>query len=273
MNEEHITMSAAFYFDRKDYKAIPERWFERACAFFSEYGLSPILFTADGGGFLLDDCYVLAERGWDLTIFGELIEARGRELVDALQNGRIESLSLDSPRSKAEYREDWRATVDASLIDGLCYVGIDHELIANPSALLRRAYRIIEGTLGVCYGIAYRSASGQDPLCYAMGRPRRSFTDVLGLIRHRREWEQRKKTPDELWGDELMAGGRHLGGLFRGAYPANLLSEAHLRRLDLPALKIGSLSRLDRALWLWELSELEIPIAEKVMRQKGALIQ
>jgi len=272
MNEELITISAAFYFNRKNYKAISERWFERACVFFSEYGLSPVLFTADGGGFFLDDCYVLADPGFDLTIFGEVIRARGRELVDALRNGRIKSLTLDSPRSNAEFREDWQATVDASLIDGLCYVGVDYRFIADPSALLRRAFRIIEGALDVRYGIAYRSASGEDPLGYAMGRPKCTFTDVLQLIRHRPEWEHRRKTPDELWGDELMADGKHLRGYFRGACPASLLSEAHVRRLDLPSLNIGSLSRLNRSLWLWELSESEIPIAEEVMRQKGALI-
>jgi len=57
---------------------------------------------------------------------------------------------------------------------------------------------------------------------------------------------------------------RYLQGSFRGAYPASLLSEAHLNAklqggVTLRTAGIGQLTALDQSHWLWELSDSEIP--------------
>ena len=92
------------------------------------------------------------------------------------------------------------------------------------------------------------------------------------MIRHRREWDLRKKSADELWADELNGKRRHLSGHFRGAYPASILSESHVRAANLKPQGVGRLSELDNSLWLWELSESEIPQAEAMLAQRKLLV-
>lgn len=152
---------------------------------FGEYKLSPILFTANGGGFLFDDCYVLAERGRDLVKWGEVLAARRDELIDALRKAEIESLFLDSPRPDAESRSDSRARVSVSSTFWDLYIGVDEELAPDPAALLRRAYGMAKGLFDVRYGIGYKSPLAQDPDCYASGNAPSTLSDVLEMIRLR----------------------------------------------------------------------------------------
>src|SRR5437016_3766315 len=135
-----MTTSAALYFGLEQVQSVPLRWLERAREIFEIYDLSPVLFTADGGDFLLDDCYVLAEQGRNLVEWGDVVVARAGDLVDALRNGIVESLGLDSPRHGADDREDWRAMVLASATSGECYIGIDEDLVPDPAILLNRVY-------------------------------------------------------------------------------------------------------------------------------------
>jgi hypothetical protein len=272
MNTGSITTSAVLYFLSEQYNFIPLRWLEKAREFFVEQHLSPILFTAYGDGFLFDDCYVLADDGHDLTLFGGTIQARGKELVQALQNERIQDLGLDSPIPDTEYREEWRAMVESSLVNGVCYVGIDRCLGPGISSLLCHLYRMATGLFDVRYGIAYELPHSQDPASYASGFRSMSLSKLQYMFRHRLEWDRRKKTPDELWSDELRGSRRHLSGLFRGAYPASVLSEAHIQAADLRSCGIGKLSPLDSSNWLWELSDSEIPIAERFLADRDVLI-
>jgi hypothetical protein len=230
------------------------------------------LFTAGGGPFEVDDCYVLAETGGDLVMWEEAIPARRHELVDALRNGEIDSLTLDSPRAGALDRSDWRANVSVHTANRELYVGLDEELISDPTILLRQAYEIAKGLFDVRYGIAYTMPLADEPDCYASGHIKTSLSEVFEFIRHRREWDSRQKTPDELWSQELYEPRRHLTGLFRGAYPASILSDAHLQTAHLHSQPVGKLSKLDTTLWLWELSESEIPKAESILRAKNALV-
>jgi hypothetical protein len=77
MRSQQVTTSAALFCAPVADHALLQKWFANAIEFFSENRLSPILFTASGGGFELDDCHVLANPGGDLVMFGERI-ARGR---------------------------------------------------------------------------------------------------------------------------------------------------------------------------------------------------
>ena len=58
---------------------------------------------------------------------------------------------------------------------------------------------------------------------------------------------------------------RHLSGLFRRAYPVNLLSEAHLQSAQIRTCGLGQLSMLDKRAWLWELSPDELPQAQAML--------
>jgi hypothetical protein len=258
--------------DSKQDQAVPLSWFEKAVELFDEYRLSPILFTAGGGEFELDDCHVLADPGGDLVKWGESITARGRDLVDALQKRVVDSLGLDSPRARADRRSDWRANADASSLRGTIYVGIDEELVSDPVALLRWAYDIAKGLFGVRYGIAYKMPLSEEPASYAGGSGPFSLADFREEMRERSQGIRRPVNADELWRDELMGKRRHLTGLFRGAYPGSILSESHVRAANLTSQGIGRLSELDDSFWLWELSESEIPQAEAMLAQRKLLV-
>jgi hypothetical protein len=274
MSGEKMTISAAIYFASEPRASIPMHWLDSASEFFAEHSLSPVLFSTEDGGHLSGDCYVLAEHGGNIIDDdGYVLAARGTELVEALRDGAITGLYLDSPRSISAGRSDWRAAASVSLIYGLFYVGLDDALISNPAELLRRAYGIAEGTFNVRYGIAYSLPLAGDPACFAIGHPKQSPMEVLEMIRHRPEWGHRKRTPDELWRDELIGEKRHLTGLFRGAYPANILSDTHLRRVDPSSLGVGAISPLGAGLWLWEIDESEIPEAQDALDKAGVLIK
>jgi len=50
------------------------------------------------------------------------------------------------------------------------------------------------------------------------------------------------------------------------------LSEAHVRVADLMSHGIGKLTEMDNTLWLWELSEKEIPQAHAMLAEKKLLV-
>jgi hypothetical protein len=272
MTSPQMTTSAALFWNSAQGETVPFSWFERAIELFRAHHLSPILFTAGGGPFELDDCYVLAESGGDLVIWEEAIPARHSVLVEALREGEIYSLGLDSPRAGCLDRSDWRADVSVHTTSGELYVGIDEELVSDPVALLRQIYDNAKSSFDIRYGVAYKMPLAEAPASYASGFSKTSVSDVFEFIRHRREWDSRQKTPDELWSQELYERRRHLTGLFRGAYPASILSDAHLQAANLRSQTVGKLSELDPPLWLWELSESEIPKAEAMLRAENALV-
>jgi hypothetical protein len=258
MNGQKIVTSAAMYFKHEQYKAIPLQWFERVSALFEENSLPITYFSADGGDFLIDDCHTLANRIGDL--------------VKALKEGAVQSLGIDSPRSPSGPRSDWQVMADVSLIDGVFYLGIDGDVIANPRALVRHAYDIARGCFDICYGIAYALPLSQEPDSYAPGCRTYSFSEVRDFIRSRSK-DVGTKGPEELWAEELNGRRRHLTGLFRAAYPASILSDAHMRTAGAGLNRFGKLSEIDASLWLWELSECEVPTAEKMLETSGVLVR
>jgi hypothetical protein len=232
--------------------------------------LTPVFFAASGGKFTYDDCYWLAERG-ELTKFGISIRACESELLKAIRAGEITYLGLDATRPGANDRDDWSANVDVSS-SGDIYIGVDAKLVPNLTALIRRAIGLSAGLFDVRYGYGYTMPRSKSPALYASGRHASSLSEALSMIRHRDEWQRRVKMPDELWSEELMGQRRHLTGLFRGAYPANILSEAHVRSAALMSRGIGKLTELDNSLWLWELSGEEIPVAQSILESRGVLV-
>jgi hypothetical protein len=272
MTQPRNIASAALHFAAQPSALVPLAFFERARSLLAGYNLSPILFSAGGEEFAVDDCYVFAEAGKDLVKWDERIVARAGDLVDALRRGEIKSLTLDSPRAEAEDRQDWRATVDITMSSGTFYLGLEESLMSEPSAVLSSAYAMARDFFDVRYGIAYKSRLEQYPDGHASGFVKTSLDEVLEMIRHRKQWDAREKTPDELWTDELRAGKRHLAGLFRAAYPANILSEAHLQSAGLTSASLGRFSELDKSLYLWELSNSELPAAQAILESRRVLV-
>ncbi len=268
-----LVTSAVLYCVTQQGNSVPTLWLTRARALFDEFQLSPILFTASGGQFTYDDSYFIDGGASELTLWGEQLAAGDEQLLIELAGGNIESLGIDTPRPDATDRSDWIADLSISMLDGTCYLGADNHLIPHLSTALKRACEIIEGTSEVRYGIAYQSRLAERPASYAHGYVNRTVEEVREMIRNRAAWGSRPKSPDELWCDEINGRKRHLSGLFRGAYPANVLSEAHVIAADLRSNPIGRLSAINGFLWLWELSPTEIPVAETMLEAKKLLVR
>jgi hypothetical protein len=271
VNSQITTTSAALFLADKREGFIPLTWFERAVDFLKELGVEPILFTAHGGDFLFDDCHLLADEG-ELPIFEEVIVARQGKLVASLKRQEIDSLGLDSPQQGAKTRSEWRADVSASIGEDV-YLGADEELVASVTELLRRACEMARGLFEVRYGFAYKMPLDDEPACYASGLRRSGLADFRRLMQYRAAGVEPPKDADDLWNDELNGQRRHLTGLFRAAYPANVLSDAHVQGADLANARLGQLARLDDALWLWELAPEEIVPANAWLESKGLLVQ
>ncbi len=272
MRSGQLTTSAALFCDRAHNDAVPMKWFKRAVEIFRERQLSPILFTAGGDKFLLDDCYVLGQPGGDLVKWGESIPACRNQLIDEIKRGAIQHLTLDSPRSDSTSRSEWHASVDLSPTTGKCFLGMDQELVPDCAALLRDAYNMVSDLFNIHYGFAYTMPLADLPDCYASGSGRTTLDDVRLFLRRRSSGVEPAKTPDELWRDEIIGRRRYLTGLFRAAYSTNLLSDAHLQRAHLQDAGLGKLSQIGRALWLWELADSEIPTANELLAANGLLV-
>jgi len=269
-----ITSTALFYPAGSD-DPIPYAWYERALGVFEEFKLSPIMFTAGGGPFELDDCYLLEDGLGEIYRWGDPVPIRRARssLVKSLKARQLTSVGLDTPRADSQYRSEWRANIDASSFYGEAYVGIDQDLISSPVALMWRACEMAHDLFPVRYGFSYQMPLRDLPDCYSSGSGRTTLADALYIIRHRREWENRTLGPDEKWKKELSDGKRHLQHHFRGAYPANLLSTDHVNKADLINSPIGKLSQFNDELWIWELSDSERSEAEARLRAKNALIE
>jgi hypothetical protein len=272
MTGEERTTSVALYFDRNERDSIPLRLFERAVEIIERFEQSPILFTADGGNFSLDDCYLLAEPGRHITLWGDRILARRQELIDALRDGIIEEIGMDVPRIGAASRSEWYINISISLTTGVFYLGVNQNLNDSPISLLHEAYGIVEGLFTIGYGIAYTMPLAEEPDSYATGSGPSSYFEVVDLIHHRNEWECREKSPDNCWQNELNDGRRHLNGLFRGVYTASILSDSHVRSAGLNTIGTGKLSKLTSSLWVWEVSDTDIPAAYDALKARGVLV-
>jgi hypothetical protein len=272
MTTEQISTSVALYFAPDRMRSVPMRWFEWVRELFRFYNLSPILFSADGQGFETGECYVLAIAGMDIIDnAGQRLVARQEDLISSIRNGHIVSLELDSPRSLSGGRSDWRAMTDVVLPDGNLFVGLDDCFADDPCRLLQVVFSVAAPLFDVRYGIAYKSRLSEKPDSYAIGATSLKFSELRGRIEARHSGRH-VKSPDQLWQDELNGNRRHLVGLFRGAYRANVLSKAHVQNADLLSHRIGALSPLSGGLWLWELADDELPIAQAMLESKRLFV-
>jgi hypothetical protein len=272
MKPPQLSSSVALFYDSRRHNAIPFDWYERALELFKEHELSPIMFTAAGGPFEYDDCYLLADGDGQLYRWGDPqpIKWCRSELVKALKDRVIYGLEFDAPRADGKNRSDWQAKL--SWLGGNVYAGIDEEWGPDLVGWIRRAWKIAKGFVDIRYGFAYKMPLEEEPDCYATGSSRSTRAGLRDLLRDRRERIVPRPTPDDLWQKELSEERRHLSGYFRGVYPANLLSAAHVQAADLETARIGSLSPLDDSLWIWQLSVEEMPRAEEMLRDKNLLV-
>jgi hypothetical protein len=250
------TVSVALYYTPTKGSITSLEWFDRVRSFFEGHKLLITNYFVQGGQFTLDDCVNFEERG--------------AELITALRRAEVSSVGLYSRRHALGSLEDWRAFASAAPSIGMLYFGIDDEVVELHD-LFREALRVADDLYDVRYGISYKLPLAKRPASYATGMIPTTGAKVREVYEAHAK-AIRESHPNQIWTQELLRSRRYLTGLFGGVFPANILSDAHLNTVDVGALRVGKLIQLRPSLWLWELSDSEMPEAERILKERNVLI-
>lgn len=270
--KQTLTNSVAIFFKPYPGTTISELWLDRALSIIEPFRLSPILFTAAGGRFALDDCYWLADDG-NIRLFDENISGQRTELAAAIAARQITFLGIDVPCPGCRDRSEWRAALTENSERGALFIGLEADMCASVAQLLRQVLNTFPDIPLPTYGFGYQMPLSDDPECHASGIRAHSLDEVRQLWRDRHQVIARPKHPDELWRDEIYGRQRYLTGLFRAAYPVNLLSQAHVDAADLRQAHIGNLTQLGKDRWLWKLDDADLPAADALLEHKRLLVR
>lgn len=258
MNDTRPIVSAAIYFEPNDLARVSREWHDRVITWFTTHVQIPQYFWAQGGPFTLGE--------------GQLLNDNHQMLLSSIESGLIETMGISALRNPNADRSDWAACASASTLDGVLFLGLETEHSTESSAFLLAAYSIAKDLFDVRYAISYQMPMSEEPGCYAMGAKSMTFAAFKDRMRLRAAGTPPAKTPNDLWREELIGRRRHLAGLFRGAYPASILSDAHLQLLACSGSPPGSISPLDSGLWLWTLKPHELPVAQEFLESSHALV-
>jgi hypothetical protein len=258
--------SAALYFRFDGPERVPILWLTRAIEFFSSQGITLDYFDIGATEtFSPDETYDF--------------ENHKHDLFKAVKEGLVESVGLYSNPDGDAPRSAWRAMVSLEMENGMIFLGIDEARLPQHGLLLRSAYLMDGELLGVKYGISYKQLLARGPECYAAGVQLASLADIKEWLRSDDEGNRRLTA----WLNEQSGQRRYLTGLFRGAYPASILSNGHVeavvrkniwgKAITLRNANLGKLEALNEGLWIWQLSESEIPQAEEMLEKAGLIIR
>ncbi len=255
-----ITASAVVYGEKKMTAPVNQAWVDAALAFLSSHGLPireyDISQTPTGKGAL---------HRWP--------EDRER-LLREVNAGHIRALGLYAhPELKQDLVMSWQGLTYVDLEDGFAYLGLPVAFGVSLVELLRTAdqFASLVAPAHFHYGIGYLYPTLKGPEWYAAGIDGCRTSDLSKGL----SGESRSQLGK--WYRDFRRTRSYLQGSFRDVYPANLLSEDHIRAAlpggkKLESLGIGRLSLLGPGKWLWEVSEDEIPQARAVLREAGLLI-
>ncbi len=165
---------------------------------------------------------------------------------------------------------DWEAAASVSLSKGDAHLGLPASIGVNHDDLLQQTYALAMSLTAWRYGIAYRLPTLRAPSFYAVG--------ICSLpLSIDPDFSEEDEERVGCWQDELLFYRRHLNGFFRDVYPANLLSAAHVNaplgdKDTLLTAGLGKLTLLEDGLWLWTVSEEDLPKARSALHRAGLLL-
>lgn len=272
MNSTDTIDSAALFFEPQRDAVVTGALVIRIVEAIDADSARPLLFTASGGGFQLDDCYLYSDDANGIELWDTPIPNRKRDLLEALRGGAVTSISFDVPLPTATCRSEWRFSFYVHPGFGRIYWG----MLASPKTkreLLLESFQIASRYVDVRYGFAYSMPLCNEPDCYAYGSARTSLADLRQWLATRSRESNVPMSDDECWRRELEGPRRHLQGLFRGAYPLNVVSSAHVRRAALESAGIGLLKKLDESRWLWEIDEECLSDASEYLATSQSLVR
>lgn len=255
---DRLINSAALYFGFGAPQRVPILCLTTAIDFFSSQGIPINYFDISATeAFSPDETYDFANRKGDL--------------FKAVNEGLVESIGLYSNPNPNAARSAWQAMASVEMENGIIFLGIDEAMLPQHGLLLRSAYLLGGELLGVKYGISYKRLLSKGPDSYAAGVLQGSHADIRNWITSQDESKRRITT----WLDEQWGSRRYLTGLFRGAYPASIISREYLAAIrgrahfgQIPG-RITALT--ENKLWIWELTSSEMIAAEKLL-QDGLLL-
>ncbi len=251
--------SAALYFRPDVPPRVPILLLTRAIGFFASQGITLDYFdVSETDVFSSDETYYFADHKGGL--------------IEAVNESRVARVGLYFNPNPEEARSAWQAMVAVDMAMGMVFVGIDEKRLSQPGVLLRLAYHIGGPALGVRYAIGYKQARSRGPECYAAGVQCGSLANIKKWLTSDDE-EMKRLTA---WRNEKYGTRRYLTGLFRGAYPASLISREHLAALERHAQGghvLGTITPVvENNVWIWELTDSKISAAAALLRDNALLV-
>lgn len=261
-----VITSAALYFKPDQSRGVPLSWYQELVSFCDKHELLIDAFGITAPGFANEGVSYLSEQNDKLSA--------------SLSSGMVESLHIYSDLCLEEGKYSWKAMADFSLWSGVIYFGIDSSILADPKIVLLAALKMLRDFPCITYGIGYQYLFTNGPDSYAAGVHYGTVADAEKWFTGQLDLEFQRISA---WSQEMMGARRYLTGMFRGAYPASVLSNAHvdsLLRVGLLAenglfvdpMRMGNISPLTDALWLWELSDNQLSVAEAELEKAMLLI-
>jgi hypothetical protein len=271
MNNSIPIDSTALFFEPQREPVVPHDLVVKIVEWSASLCARPLLFTASGAEFKLDDCYVYSDDVTDIMLWETQVPNRKRELIDALKQHAVSSVSFDVPLPTSTCRSQWSYNFSVYPESGEVYCGVASDI--GKTALSLKAFDITRRFFDVRYGFAYSMPLLEEPDCYATGSRRTNLTELRQWLESKPTQDHSPLTDDECWEHELMGRKRHLTRLFRDAYAVNVISAAHVRQAGLASAKIGVLTNLDEDHWLWQINEESLREASDYLAGKQLLVR
>jgi hypothetical protein len=193
------------------------------------------------------------------------------QLYAAVRTGTLCDLDLYChSEQRHDLLFDWEGAANINLLIGYIHIRLPATAGIRQDELLRQTYTLVKSLTSWRYGIAYSRSSRNAPSLYAAGVYRGHLS--VNLV----ETDEDEELVS-CWCRELVFQRRHLKGYFRDVYPANLLSTAHVNaqlsgKETLLTAGLGKLTPIDDGLWLWTVSDEELPRARSALQQVGLLL-
>lgn len=253
---EQMIQSAALYCKCEHEGYVSLEWLEGALQLLRSNGLRPREYTVTETPACPEGSYVF--RNDD------------PRLQAAARSGVLRDLYLYChPQKRRGLIFDWDGVATVRLSSGYVHIGIPESCGVTLSELLRQSYFLARPLASWGYGIAYLRLSSRAPGMYAIG--------IIGGHPPYPDVTRKDRDRISCWSREFDGRCRHLRGLFRDVYPANLLSSLHVnasvgRGKTLLTSGWGEFARLDEAMWLWTVPEGDIPTIRAALERADLII-
>jgi hypothetical protein len=255
---DDLIVSAALYFDPTTADAVPVGWLDGSLELLN-LNRVPVHHFETIGAASLDETQI-HQGPTDIA-----------RLRAALAANPVEVVGLWCRESDTDLAIRRQAVAEINSRYGYAFLGMPIEAGLYMKDILLATHRLTGMVAPPRYGIAYLRRGRFSPLGYAEGFSAPST--------HEFPAPEDLPTRDRIgrWHTEMVLARRYPFEKFRSVYPVQLLSEAHrAARLDtgrpVADIGLGTWTQLEDGMWLWDLTEGELPFARDALERSGLLI-